>query len=101
MDSNIALKRIVGECRLFHVFDKPCDKGESPMETRPDDIAHFHTQDGEWEVAKRLLPLFDVHGELDQRTAFVSGFLFKNTRTMRTMDWSYVVEVMNVFDNNN
>lgn len=87
-------------CRVFHVFDKSCEKGEDPIETRPNDIAPFFRKgDGAWLSAKRLLPLFGINGESAQRKAFESGFLFENTRPMHALDWSYVVQVMDAYDN--
>ncbi|MFL1672566.1 YkgJ family cysteine cluster protein [Paenibacillus dendritiformis] len=74
-------------CRVFHVFDNPCENYEDVSKTRPEDIAHGHKVEIAWMVTQKLMPHMGVQNKADQLELFGEGFMMKNTRAMHTFDW--------------
>lgn len=78
-------------CRIFHVYDKPCELKEDVSQTRPNDILRAHNPDYARMVSDKLLPHMGVSNS-EKKKAFESGYMFQNTRAMHTFDWKWFAE---------
>jgi uncharacterized protein len=78
-------------CRIFHVYDKPCELKEDVSKTRPNDILPAHNPDYARMVSDKLLPHMGIANN-DKRKAFESGYMFQNTRAMHTFDWKWFAD---------
>lgn len=74
-------------CRIFYVYDTPCENLEDVAITRPKDIAHAHKKEIAWMVSKKLMPHLGIIERKEQMRLFGEGYMFNNTRSLHEFDW--------------
>lgn len=79
-------------CRVFHVYDSPCQPYEDVSITRPEDIVHSHKPYVAWMVSQKMMPHLGVTNKRDQEIQFQQGFMMKVTRDMHTFDWNFFAD---------
>jgi Fe-S-cluster containining protein len=76
-------------CRIFFVFNTPCDSFEDVSLTRPADI-FTHSRETAKRVAMRFLDsdFYGLKTKRDKEKAFEDGFIVKTSRQMHHIDWT-------------
>ena len=73
-------------CRMFNVFNTPCDQGEDPYYTRRKDVL-IPDESLKEKALMRMLPFHGIREKRLFKRAIREGFLNQFVKNLREVDW--------------